>query len=55
MALICKFASVRSRPEKIERWINYLEELEKSHADPQQHESIMRLKSQALSWLAARS
>jgi hypothetical protein len=52
--LICSFASPRSRTEKIQRWIAYLDELEQFHShDAERVQTIGSLRSRAYSWLAS--
>ena len=52
--LICTFASRRSRPEKIRRWIEYLDQLQQVHADSAERLlTISILRSKAQSWLEA--
>lgn len=50
--LICSFASPRSRPEKIRRWIAYLDEMGRAQADSRDRlQTISILRSRALGWL----
>ncbi len=50
--LICTFASKRSEPEKISRWIAHLDELERVHGDHSDRvHTIGVLRSRAMSWL----
>lgn len=50
--LICKFASARSRPDKIQRWIAYLDEVEtRAQARSADPELVHRLRSEAERWL----
>jgi hypothetical protein len=50
--LICKFASPRSKPEKIQRWIAYLDRVqERALPDASQLELVHQLRSEARSWL----
>lgn len=52
--LFCKFASPRSTPKRIQRWVEYLTELEKRNADDQTAVQTLRnLRSEAFSWLSA--
>jgi hypothetical protein len=54
--LICTFASERSRPEKIRRWIAYLDELQHAHRDSvDRRHAIAILRSRASGWLEAKS
>jgi hypothetical protein len=49
--LLCSFASPRSRPEKIERWIDYLQMLGERHGhDPESARLIEQLLAKARSW-----
>jgi len=54
--LICTFASERSRPEKIRRWIAYLDEMQSVHRDsPDRLQAITILRSRAASWTQSMS
>lgn len=49
--LICKFASQSSRPEKIQGWISYLQELSEKHAaDSDARHMVERLLDEARKW-----
>ena len=50
--LICTFASKRSEPEKIHRWIAHLDQLERVHGGyADRVQTISTLRSRAMSWL----
>ena len=49
--LICKFASQSSRPEKIQDWIAYLEDLTRKHnQDTDARHTLEQLLHEARSW-----
>lgn len=49
--LLCTFASQRSTPEKIRRWIDHLEEKRrKHHDDPEAMKTIEHLLHKAQRW-----
>ena len=49
--LICKFASQSSRPEKIQDWIAYLEDLTRKHnQDTDARHTLEQLLDEARSW-----
>ena len=51
LMLICKFASHRSRPEKIQGWISYLEELSEKHeSDSEARRTLDHLLDEARGW-----
>jgi hypothetical protein len=51
--LICKFASHRSRPDKIRDWINYLEALKGRHEnDSNARSTLKNLLDEARTWTA---
>jgi hypothetical protein len=50
--LICVFASRRSRREKIQEWLRYLDNLERVHGDhPDRLHTILLLRARAIGWL----
>lgn len=52
--LFCKFASSRSTPGRIHRWLEYLTELETRNAeDLSAVHTLRNLRREAFSWLAA--
>lgn len=52
--LFCKFASSRSAPGRIHRWVEYLTELEKRNANDQKAvQTLQSLRSEAFSWLGS--
>lgn len=52
--LFCKFASPRSTPGRIQRWVEYLTDLEQRNAeDPNAVQTLRNLRYEAFSWLAA--
>ena len=52
--LFCKFASPRSAPGRIRRWVEYLGELEQRNAqDATAVQTLRNLRDEAFSWLAA--
>lgn len=52
--LYCKFASPRSAPGRIRRWVEYLSELEMRNAnDDIAVQTLRSLRSEAFSWLSA--
>jgi hypothetical protein len=52
--LFCKFASPRSTPNRIHRWVEYLTELERRNADDLNAVQTLRnLRHEAFSWLGA--
>lgn len=54
--LICKFASKHSRPEKIQAWIAYLDDLQRApDVQPDERKVLTDLHDQAQQWLGARS
>ena len=54
--LICTYASERSHPEKIRRWIADLEQMRRAHGqDPDRAETIDFLLARARSWLEGRA
>ena len=51
--LFCTFASPRSRPEKIHRWIAYLQENQQRHHDePEAVDLFESLRTTAERWVA---
>jgi hypothetical protein len=49
--LICKFASQSSRPEKIQDWIAYLEDLNRKHnQDADARRTLEQLLDEARNW-----
>lgn len=52
--LFCKFASPRSTPGRIHRWVEYLADLEQRNAnDLNAVQTLRNLRVEAFSWLAA--
>jgi hypothetical protein len=52
MPLICSFASGRSRPARIQRWIDHLETLaRRAEGDEEFQETVRILLDRAYSWL----
>ena len=50
--LICVFASPKSRREKIQEWLEYLDGLERLHGSyPDRLDTIHTLRARAISWL----
>ena len=51
--LLCTFASARSQPERIHRFIAYLEKLRHTHGDhPDRVQTIEHLLKRAHQWLS---
>ena len=49
--LICKFATPRSRPEKIRDWISYLEDLaRRCESDADSRQTLELLLNEARTW-----
>lgn len=53
--LICKFASERSAPARIQSYLTYLTEIEQKHgSDSQARQLVEKLRVEAQSWLGKR-
>ena len=53
--LICKFASERSAPTRIQNYVSYLRQVEaKCGSDPQVRQLVEALRQEAQSWMTGR-